>query len=181
MSMGLLVPEDQPMIWRGPMLNKAIQQFMFQVDWRDLDYLIADLPPGTGDVQLTLTQNTDICGALIVTTPQEVSVQDVRKAIRMFEKMDVPCLGVVENMSYFTPPGSSERYEIFGSGGGQRIADEFSIPLLGQIPIGMELRSGGDEGMPITLAEPEGEIAKAFMSIAGTTAARISTLNLRST
>ncbi len=178
MSMGLLVPEDQPMIWRGPMLNKAVQQFMFQVDWKDLDYLIADLPPGTGDVQLTLTQNTDICGAVIVTTPQEVSVVDVRKAIRMFEKMAVPCLGVVENMSYFTPPGSNERYEIFGSGGGQKIADEFGIPLLGQIPIGIELRSGGDTGMPLTLAEPESEIAKAFMSIAGATAARISTLNL---
>jgi ATP-binding protein involved in chromosome partitioning len=157
-----------------------VQQFMFQVDWKDLDYLIVDMPPGTGDVQLTLTQNTDISGAVIVTTPQEVSVQDVRKAVRMFEKMEVPCLGVVENMSYFKPPGSEEHYEIFGSGGGARIAEEFGIPMLGQIPIGMELREGGDSGKPVTLSSPDSEMAKAFRAIAGATAARVSTLNLAS-
>jgi ATP-binding protein involved in chromosome partitioning len=177
-SMGLLVPEDQPMIWRGPMLNKAVQQFMFQVDWRDLDYLLVDLPPGTGDVQLTLTQNTQIRGAVIVTTPQEVALQDVRKAIRMFEKVGAPCLGIVENMSYFAPPGSNERYEIFGSGGGARLAEEFGIPLLGQIPIGIEVRAGGDSGRPVTLAEPDGAIARAFRDVANQLAARISTLNL---
>ncbi len=166
MSMGLLVPEDQPMIWRGPMLNKAIQQFMFQVAWKDLDYLFVDMPPGTGDVQLTLTQNTDITGAVIVTTPQEVAVLDVKKAVRMFEKTSVRNLGVVENMSFFTPPGHSERYEIFGSGGGKRIEDEFGVPLLGQIPIGISVREGGDTGNPIVLAEPDGEIAQAFKAAA---------------
>lgn len=177
MSMGLLVDEDQPMIWRGPMLNKAVQQFMFQVDWRDLDYLLVDMPPGTGDVQLTLTQNTQITGAVIVTTPQKVAVLDVKKAIRMFEKVDVPILGVVENMSYFTPPGSTERYEIFGSGGGAEIEREFKTPLLGQIPIGLGVREGGDSGKPITLAEPDSDCAVAFRAIAGATAARISTLH----
>jgi ATP-binding protein involved in chromosome partitioning len=166
MSMGLLVPEDQPMIWRGPMLNKAVQQFMFQVDWDDLDYLFVDMPPGTGDVQLTLTQNTDITGAVVVTTPQEVAVLDVRKAIRMFEKIEVPILGVVENMSWFQPPGSSERYELFGSGGAQRIEREFGVPVLGQIPIGIEVRSGGDEGSPVVVAEPDGPIAAAFRAAA---------------
>lgn len=162
MSMGMLVPEDQPMIWRGPMLNKAVQQFMFQVDWHDLDWLFVDMPPGTGDVQLTLTQNTDITGAVVVTTPQDVAVLDVRKAVRMFERIDVPVLGVVENMSWFQPPGSQERYALFGSGGGDRIAREFRIPLLGQIPIGIPVREGGDRGKPITLTDPHGEIAQAF-------------------
>lgn len=181
MSMGLLVEDDQPMIWRGPMLNKAVQQFMFQVDWRDLDYLLVDLPPGTGDVQLTLTQNTQLAGAVIVTTPQKVSVLDVKKAVRMFEKVGVPCLGVVENMSYFTPPGSSERYEIFGSGGGAEIEREFGIPLLGKVPIGIEVREGGDTGKPITLTHPQSEIAGAFREIAGAMAARISIVNLTPT
>jgi ATP-binding protein involved in chromosome partitioning len=166
MSMGMLVPDDQPMIWRGPMLNKAVQQFMFQVDWHDLDFLFVDMPPGTGDVQLTLTQNTDISGAVVVTTPQEVAILDVRKAIRMFEKIEVPVLGVVENMSWFEPPGSSERYPIFGSGGGARIEKEFGVPLLGQIPIGIAVREGGDTGAPVTLTDPDGPIALAFRSAA---------------
>ncbi len=175
-SMGLLVDDSQPMIWRGPMLNKAVQQFMFQVDWHDLDYLLVDMPPGTGDVQLTLTQNTQLSGAVIVTTPQQVSVLDVKKAVRMFDKVGVPCLGVVENMSYFTPPGSTERYEIFGSGGGAEIEREFDIPLLGQVPIGLGVREGGDKGTPITLAEPNGEIAQAFQAIADATVRRLGTL-----
>ncbi len=173
MSMGLLVGDDQPMVWRGPMLNKAVTQFMFQVDWNDLDYLFVDLPPGTGDVQLTLTQNTELSGAVIVTTPQEVAVLDVRKAIRMFEKIGTPVLGVVENMSWFQPPGHEERYELFGSGGGARIEREFDVPLLGQIPIGMAVRSGGDEGRPITIASPEDPIAKAFQAAAARLLERI--------
>lgn len=175
MSMGMLVPEDQPMIWRGPMLNKAVQQFMFQVDWHDLDFLFVDMPPGTGDVQLTLTQNTDITGAVVVTTPQEVAVQDVRKAIRMFEKIDVPVLGIVENMAWFQPPGSDQRYEIFGSGGGARIEAEFGTPLIGQIPIGIPVREGGDSGKPITLSDPSGPIATAFLDAARAMLARIPT------
>jgi ATP-binding protein involved in chromosome partitioning len=166
MSMGMLVPEEQPMIWRGPMLNKAVQQFMFQVGWHDLDWLIVDMPPGTGDVQLTLAQNTNVDGAVVVTTPQLVSVQDVRKAVRMFGQMEIPVLGIVENMSWFQPPGHDERYEIFGSGGGRRIADEFRVPLLGQIPIGLAVREGGDSGEPITLADPDSPIAQAFMQAA---------------
>ncbi|MBK8975969.1 MAG: Mrp/NBP35 family ATP-binding protein [Planctomycetes bacterium] len=166
MSMGLLVGEDQPMVWRGPMLNKAVTQFMFQVDWHDLDYLFVDLPPGTGDVQLTLTQNTQLSGAVVVTTPQDVAVLDVRKAIRMFEKIGTPVLGVVENMSWFQPPGSDDRYEIFGSGGGARIEREFGVPLLGQIPIGIEVRTGGDTGQPIVVAQPDSPIAAAFRSAA---------------
>ncbi|MFO1053396.1 MAG: Mrp/NBP35 family ATP-binding protein [Planctomycetota bacterium] len=174
MSMGLLVPDDQPLIWRGAMLNKAVQQFMFQVDWHELDWLFVDLPPGTGDVQLTLTQNTDIAGAVVVTTPQAVSVLDVRKAVRMFERIDVPVLGIVENMSWFQPPGSRERYELFGSGGGRRVADEFKVPLLGQIPIGLAVREGGDTGTPITLAQPDSEISKAFRAAARRMAERVS-------
>ncbi len=176
MSMGLLVPEDQPMIWRGPMLNKAVQQFMFQVDWHDLDYLFVDLPPGTGDVQLTLTQNTEITGAVVVTTPQEVAVLDVRKAIRMFEKIEVPILGVVENMSWFQPPGGDQRYELFGSGGGARIEAEFGVPLLGQIPIGIAVREGGDSGRPVTIADPDGEVARAFGSVAARLIERIESI-----
>lgn len=173
MSMGMLVPEDQPMIWRGPMLNKAIQQFMFQVDWHELDWLFVDMPPGTGDVQLTLTQNTDITGAVVVTTPQDVSVLDVRKAVRMFERVDVPVLGIVENMSWFQPPDSDVRYPLFGEGGGARVAKEFGVPLLGQIPIGIAVREGGDRGTPITLAEPDGEISKAFRAAARELVARV--------
>ena len=181
MSMGLLVTEDQPMIWRGPMLNKAVQQFMFQVDWHDLDWLFVDMPPGTGDVQLTLTQNTDITGAVVVTTPQDVSVLDVRKAIRMFERIDVPVLGVVENMSWFQPPGSQERFEIFGKGGGERIQREFGVPLLGQIPIGIQVREGGDRGAPITLTDPDGDIARAFRAAARRMVERVRELETAST
>ena len=166
MSMGMLVSEEQPVIWRGPMLNKAVQQFMFQVGWRDLDWLLVDMPPGTGDVQLTLAQNTDVHGAVVVTTPQKVSVQDVRKAVRMFAEMKIPVLGIVENMSYFQPPGHNDRYAIFGEGGGRSVADEFSVPLLGQIPIGLGVREGGDTGKPIVIAEPEGPIAAAFRGVA---------------
>ena len=179
MSMGLLVPEDQPMIWRGPMLNKAVQQFMFQVDWQDLDYLFVDMPPGTGDVQLTLTQNTDIDGAVVVTTPQDVAVLDVRKAVKMFERIEVPILGVVENMSWFQPPGSDVRYEIFGQGGGRRIEAEFGVPLLGQIPIGIAVREGGDRGTPVTISDPDGPIAEAFRAAARAMIARIESTTSR--
>ncbi|MCC6670053.1 MAG: Mrp/NBP35 family ATP-binding protein [Planctomycetes bacterium] len=177
MSMGLLVAEDQPVIWRGPMLHSAIKQFLFDVAWDGLDYLVVDLPPGTGDAQISLSQQAHIMGALIVTTPQDVSVLDVRKAIRMFQTVHVPILGVVENMSYFTPPGSHERYEIFGRGGGARIEREFGIPLLGQIPIDLRVREGGDQGTPVVVSDPTSPVAKAFFDVAGRVAARVSTLN----
>jgi ATP-binding protein involved in chromosome partitioning len=177
MSMALLVAEDQPVIWRGPMLHSAVRQFLFDVAWNDLDYLVVDLPPGTGDAQLSLSQQAHLMGAVIVTTPQDVSVLDVKKAIRMFQSVNVPMLGIVENMAWFTPPGSTEKYKIFGEGGGARIEREFGLPLLGQIPIEMAVREGGDKGRPVVHAQPESETAKALRAIAGKVAQRVSILN----
>ena len=177
MSMALLVAEDQPVIWRGPMLHSAVRQFLFDVAWTDLDYLVVDLPPGTGDAQLSLSQQAHLMGAVIVTTPQDVSVLDVKKAIRMFQSVNVPMLGIVENMAWFTPPGSTEKYHIFGEGGGARIEREFGLPLLGQIPIEMAVREGGDKGRPVVLAHPESETAKALLAVAGKVAQRVSILN----
>lgn len=177
MSMALLVAEDQPVIWRGPMLHSAVRQFLFDVAWQDLDYLIVDLPPGTGDAQLSLSQQAHLMGAVIVTTPQDVSVLDVKKAIRMFQTVSVPILGVVENMAWFTPPGHTEKYYLFGQGGGARIEREFDVPLLGQIPIEMPVREGGDRGVPIVIAEPECASARALLDIAGRVAQRVSVLN----
>ncbi|MBL8750634.1 MAG: Mrp/NBP35 family ATP-binding protein [Planctomycetes bacterium] len=177
MSMALLVAEDQPVIWRGPMLHSAVRQFLFDVAWHDLDYLVVDLPPGTGDAQLSLSQQAHLIGAIIVTTPQDVSVLDVKKAIRMFQTVNVPILGVVENMAWFTPPGHTERYHLFGQGGGAKIEREFGVPLLGQVPIEMAVREGGDSGRPITVAEPGSASARALADIAGKVAQRVSILN----
>ena len=177
MSMALLIAEDQPVIWRGPMLHSAVRQFLFEVAWSDLDYLVVDLPPGTGDAQLSLSQQAHLMGAVIVTTPQDVSVLDVKKAIRMFQTVNVPILGVVENMAWFTPPGQSQRYHLFGKGGGERIAAQFGVPLLGQIPIELEVREGGDRGQPIVVAAPESQSARALTEIAGRIAQRVSVLN----
>jgi len=177
MSMALLVADDQPVIWRGPMLHSAVRQFLFDVAWNDLDYLVVDLPPGTGDAQLSLSQQAHLMGAVIVTTPQDVSVLDVKKAIRMFQTVNVPILGVVENMAWFTPPGSNERYLLFGQGGGASIEREFGVPLLGQIPIEIEVREGGDSGKPIVLAAPDSASAKALAAVAGKVAQRVSILN----
>lgn len=177
MSMALLVAEDQPVIWRGPMLHSAVRQFLFDVAWHDLDYLVVDLPPGTGDAQLSLSQQAHLMGAVIVTTPQDVSVLDVRKAIRMFQTVNVPILGVVENMAWFTPPGTQQRFHLFGQGGGEKIEREFGVPLLGQVPIEMAVREGGDRGRPIVLEAPESASARAMTAIAGKVAQRISILN----
>jgi ATP-binding protein involved in chromosome partitioning len=177
MSMALLIAEDQPVIWRGPMLHSAVRQFLFDVSWHDLDYLVVDLPPGTGDAQLSLSQQAHLMGAVIVTTPQDVSVLDVKKAIRMFQTVNVPILGVVENMSWFTPPGHTERYQIFGQGGGERIQKEFGVPLLGQVPLVISVREGGDAGKPIVLSDPGSEVARAFIAIAGKVAQQVSILN----
>jgi ATP-binding protein involved in chromosome partitioning len=177
MSMALLIAEDQPVIWRGPMLHSAVRQFLFDVAWHELDYLVVDLPPGTGDAQLSLSQQAHLMGAIVVTTPQDVSVLDVRKAIRMFQTVNVPILGVVENMAWFTPPGRTERYHLFGEGGGQRIEREFGVPLLGQIPIEIAVRQGGDAGRPIVLDAPDSASAQALMAIAGKVAQRVSILN----
>ena len=178
-SMGMLVPPDQPVIWRGPMLHGAVQQFMRDVAWGELDYLIVDLPPGTGDVSLSMAQSVPVAGAVLVTTPQGVSVSDVRKAVGMFRQLNIPVLGVVENMSYFVCGHCQERTEIFGHGGGARMAEELGIPFLGEVPIDTRVRSGGDEGQPIVVAQPDAPAAQAFRGVAGRVAAQISISAMR--
>lgn len=174
-SMGFLIDRDQPVIWRGPMLNGVIRQFLYQVNWGDLDYLIVDMPPGTGDAQLTLTQAVPMAGAVIVTTPQSVALEDSRRGLRMFQQMNVPILGIVENMSYFIPPDMPDRhYDIFGSSGGEKTAKELQIPLLGCVPLEISLRQGGDRGLPIVLGEPGSASAKTLVAIAEQIAARVS-------
>ncbi|MEW6157879.1 MAG: Mrp/NBP35 family ATP-binding protein [Verrucomicrobiota bacterium] len=165
MSMGFLVEGDSPVIWRGPMIVKTIQQFIHSVEWGDLDYLLVDLPPGTGDAQLTLCQTVPLDGGVIVTTPQEASLGVVRKGIAMFQKVNVPILGLIENMSYFTTP-AGERIEIFGHGGGRTEADRQKVPFLGEIPIFTEIREGGDQGVPVVVSAPEKAAGQAFVEIA---------------
>jgi ATP-binding protein involved in chromosome partitioning len=165
MSIGFLVDGDQPVIWRGPMIMKTIQQFFAAVEWGELDFLLVDLPPGTGDAQLSLCQTVPLDGGVIVTTPQEASLGVVRKGIAMFQKVNVPILGLVENMSYFTAPGG-ERVEIFGHGGGQSEAQRQNVPFLGEIPIYMEIREGGDKGLPVVVSASGLAPAQAFLSIA---------------
>jgi ATP-binding protein involved in chromosome partitioning len=166
MSMGFLLDDASPAILRGPMVTKYTQQFLRQVDWGDLDYLVLDLPPGTGDIQLTIVQTITLSGAIVVTTPQEVALIDARKASSMFHKVNVPVLGLVENMSYFQCPSDDQRYDIFGSGGGQREADRLKVPLLGQIPIDIPTREAGDRGCPVVLAEPKSAVSQAFREVA---------------
>ena len=178
-SMGMLVPQDQPIIWRGPMLHGAIQQFMREVEWGELDYLVVDLPPGTGDVALSMAQSVPMAGAVVVTTPQGVAVSDVRKAVGMFRQLNISVLGVIENMSTFVCPHCSEATEIFGSGGGAQMSRDLDIPFLGDVPIDTRVRSGGDEGRPIVSAAPDAPAAKAFISLAGKVAAQISIQNTR--
>jgi ATP-binding protein involved in chromosome partitioning len=174
-SMGFLIDRDQPVIWRGPMLNGVIRQFLYQVEWGELDYLIVDMPPGTGDAQLTLAQAVPMAGAVIVTTPQNVALLDSRKGLRMFEQMNVPVLGIVENMSYFIPPDMPEKqYDIFGSGGGEKTAAELGVPLLGCIPLEISTRVGGDNGVPIVVADPDSASAKALTAIALAIAGKVS-------
>ena len=166
MSMGFLLEDDAPAILRGPMVTKYTQQFLRQVNWDGTDFLVLDLPPGTGDIQLTIVQTVALAGAIIVTTPQEVALLDARKAVSMFQKVNVPVLGLIENMAYFECPSDGVRYDIFGSGGGEREAARQKIPMLGQIPIDIPTRESGDRGKPITAAEPESTIAQAFLRIA---------------
>jgi len=165
MSMGFLIDDDSPVIWRGPMIMKTVQQFFHSVDWGELDYLLVDLPPGTGDAQLSLCQTVPLDGGVIVTTPQEASLGVVRKGIGMFEKVNVPILGIIENMSYFTAPGG-ERVEIFGHGGGRAEAARKNVPFLGEVPIFTEIRVGGDEGHPVVISAPKSPPGQAFIRIA---------------
>ncbi len=180
-SMGFLIDKDQPVIWRGPMLNGVIRQFLYQVQWGDLDYLIVDMPPGTGDAQLTLAQAVPMAGAVIVTTPQSVALSDSRRGLKMFQQLNVPVLGIVENMSYFIPPDLPDRqYDIFGSAGGEKTATELQVPLLGCVPLEIPLREGGDRGIPIVVADSDSASAKALIAIAQQIAARVSVAALAS-
>ncbi len=178
MSMGLLAEGDTPLIWRGPMLHNVIQQFLFQVKWGQLDYLIADLPPGTGDVQLTMIQSVALAGGVVVTTPQDVALSDARKGIMMFKQVEVDVLGVIENMSYFICPHCGERSEIFSFGGGERTSEAYNVPFLGRVPLETQIREGGDTGHPIVASDPDSPAAKAFLEMAQALAARVSTVNL---
>jgi ATP-binding protein involved in chromosome partitioning len=166
MSMGFLLDDTSPAILRGPMVTRYTQQFLRQVEWGELDYLVLDLPPGTGDIQLTIVQTVALSGAIIVTTPQEVALIDARKAATMFEKVNVPILGLIENMSYFISPSDGKRYDIFGSGGGEREAKRLRVPLLGQIPIDIATREAGDRGMPIVAEDRQSPVAAEFDKIA---------------
>jgi len=172
MSMGFLLNDDQPVIWRGPMIQRTIQQFITVVDWGELDFLLVDLPPGTGDAQLTLCQTVPLDGGVIVTTPQEASLGVVRKGIAMFEKVNVPLLGIVENMSYFTAPDGT-RIEIFGHGGGRKEAERLKIPFLGEVPIFTEIREGGDRGVPVVVSSPDQPSGQAFLKVAEAVRARL--------
>jgi len=166
MSIGLLLTDEQPVIWRGPMITKTIQQFLFAVEWGGMDFLLVDLPPGTGDAQLSLCQTVPLDGGVIVTTPQEASLGVVRKGIAMFNKVNVPVLGIVENMSYFTTP-NGERVDIFGHGGGRAEAARQNLAFLGEVPIFVEIREAGDQGVPVVVAAPNHPAGKAFIQIAG--------------
>ena len=166
MSLGLLIERDAPAIWRGPIIMKIMNQFLRDVDWGQLDYFIVDLPPGTGDAQLSLVQGTHVSGAVIVTTPQEVAVGDALRGAKMFERVGVPVLGVVENMSGFTDPESGRRFELFSSGGGQRLADEIGVPLLGSVPLQPQLAALADAGEPILVAQPDSPAARSLQEIA---------------
>jgi ATP-binding protein involved in chromosome partitioning len=178
MSIGFLMSPDQAVIWRGPMAAGALKQFISDVDWGELDYLIFDMPPGTGDIQLTLTQTIPLSGAVIVTTPQPVALADARKGLKMFERVDVPVLGIIENMSYFLAPDTGARYDIFSHGGGQTAATEMGVPFLGEIPLVQEMRIGGDEGVPYVVRNPESEQAQNIRKIARALAAQISITNI---
>jgi ATP-binding protein involved in chromosome partitioning len=173
MSIGFLVKPDQPLIWRGPMLHSAIRQFLTDVDWGELDYLIVDLPPGTGDAALSLAQSLPLSGGIIVTLPQQVSLDDARRGLEMFRQLEVSIFGVVENMSFLELPDGT-RMDIFGTGGGERLANEAQVPFIGAIPIDPTVRQGGDLGMPVVLSNPESPVARAFKTIAEDIAAKIS-------
>jgi ATP-binding protein involved in chromosome partitioning len=165
MSIGFLIDPDEAVVWRGPMAASALKQFMGDVEWDEIDYLIYDMPPGTGDIQLTLTQTIPLTGAIIVTTPQDISLADARKGAKMFGKVNVPVLGIIENMSYYTNPDGSKEH-IFGKGGGEKLSKEMGINFLGEIAINTEIRIGGDEGNPIVIKNPDSAEAKQFVSIA---------------
>ena len=178
LSMGFLVDGENAVIWRGPMVSSAVRQFLGQAAWGELDYLVLDLPPGTGDIQLTLVQTVPLTGAVVVSTPQDVALADARKAVAMFRNVHVPVLGVVENMAYFTPPDLPDRrYYLFGEAGAQRLAAELDVPLLAEVPIEQATREAGDRGTPVVLKEPESAAARAFAQAAERVAAEVERRN----
>jgi ATP-binding protein involved in chromosome partitioning len=178
MSMGFLVDPTQPVIWRGPMIHNALRQFLQDVDWGNLDYLVVDLPPGTGDASLSLAQSLSLTGAVIVTTPQQVALSDVVRGVAMFQQLNVPILGVIENMSYFVAPDTGQRYDIFGYGGGAAMAQQVGVDFLGEVPLEPQVRIGGDEGTPIVMRQPQAPAAQAIRVIAQKVAAAVSVQNL---
>jgi ATP-binding protein involved in chromosome partitioning len=173
-SIGFLTNDDAPIIWRGPMLHQVVQQFVREVAWKDLDYLIIDMPPGTGDIALSLSQTVPVAGSIVVTTPQQVSLADSRRAVRMYQKLNITTLGIVENMSYYTCPNCHFETDLFGHGGGEGLATDMEVPFLGRLPIYQPIREGGDAGVPLIVAEPASSAAKAFLTVAERTAAQIS-------
>jgi ATP-binding protein involved in chromosome partitioning len=173
-SMAMFAEDDKPVIWRGPMVSQMIQNFLHNVVWGALDYLLIDLPPGTGDIQLTLTQNAPLSGGVIITTPQEVSVIDAKKGLQMFQRVSVPVFGVLENMSYFICDGCDKKHFIFRQGGGRRIADSLGLPFLGELPLDPEVAEGGDAGIPIVLRKPESIVAREYQRVAGALASALS-------
>ena len=173
-SIGFLTSDDAPVIWRGPMLHGAIQQFFREVAWRDLDYLIVDMPPGTGDVALSVSQTVPVVGSIVVTTPQQVSLADSRRAVRMYQKLNIPTLGIVENMSSYACPNCHHETDIFGHGGGEQLAANMEVPFLGRLPLYQPIREGGDTGVPLVVADSSSVAARAFMTLAERTAAQVS-------
>ena len=173
-SIGFLTSDDAPVIWRGPMLHGAIQQFFREVAWKDLDYLIVDMPPGTGDVALSLSQTVPVVGSIVVTTPQQVSLADSRRAVRMYQKLNIPTLGIVENMSYYACPNCHHESDIFGHGGGEELAANMNVFFLGRLPIYQPIREGSDSGVPLVIGEPASAAARAFLTVAERTAAQVS-------
>jgi ATP-binding protein involved in chromosome partitioning len=173
-SIGFMTRDEAPVIWRGPMLHSVIKQFFNDVAWRELDYLIIDMPPGTGDVALSLAQTVPVAGSIVVTTPQQVSLADSRRAIKMYEKLNIPALGVVENMSYYECPSCHHEANIFGHGGGETMAEQMGVPFLGRLPIYEPIRVGSDVGIPLVIAEPQSGASQAFMKVASQMAAQIS-------
>lgn len=176
LSMGFMVDPDQAVIWRGPMVSSAVRQFLSDAEWGDLDYLLLDLPPGTGDIQLTIVQNVPLTGAVVVSTPQDVALEDARKGVAMFKKVNVPILGIVENMAWFMDPAGN-KHHIFGKDGARKLAASLEIPFLGEVPLEQSIREGGDEGLPVVLRNPESAGAKAFVEISEKTAQSISIRN----
>ena len=178
-SMGFIASDDSPVIWRGPMLHSVVRQFFHDVRWGELDYLVIDMPPGTGDVALSLSQTVPVAGAIVVTTPQEVSLADSRRAVRMYQKLNIPVLGLIENMSYFVCPSCRHESDIFGRGGGERTAGEMDVPFLGRIPIYEPICQGSDTGRPLVIAEPDSPVSRAFFAAAEQLAAQVSIASYR--